>query len=122
MEEERQARNRLAEPRVPLVSRPTAARTQHMADLATALSSRSNSGDNLRALCPRYPVSTINPPIPRVLANALEAGIREDEHRDGRGKLSSGGSKNGGDGGAEVRVAFLGIRPRAYMPADTTLY
>ena len=81
-----------------------------MADLATALSSRSNSGDNLRALCPRYPVSTINPPIPRVLANALEAGSREDEKRDGRGKIASGGSKHGGDGGAEVRGGFQGMK------------
>ena len=107
MEEERQARARQAEPRVPLVSRPTAARTQHMADLATELSSRSNSGENLRALCPRYPGSTVNPPIPRALANALEMGIRDDETREGRGKNCSGGSKIEDHGGAEVRKGSL---------------
>eukprot|EP00752_Nemacystus_decipiens_P004480 g4092.t1 len=77
MEEERQARARAPEPRVPVVSRPTAARTQHMAEIAKTLSTRhSCSDDHGRILCPTYPVSTVNAPVPSVLAEALLKGAR----------------------------------------------
>ncbi|CAN0346344.1 unnamed protein product [Ectocarpus sp. 6 AP-2014] len=75
MEEERQARARAPEPRVPVVSRPTAARSQHMAEIAKTLSTRhSCSDDHGRVLCPAYPTSTVNAPVPRVLTerSALE--------------------------------------------------
>lgn len=77
MEEERQARARVPEPRVPVVSRPTAARTQHMAEIAKTLSTRhSRSDDHGRVLLPTYPVSTVNAPMPSVLAEALLEGAR----------------------------------------------
>lgn len=41
MEEERQARARIPEPRVPVVSRPTAARTNYMAEMVRVLSTSS---------------------------------------------------------------------------------
>lgn len=85
MEEERQARARAPEPRVPVVSRPTAARTQHMAEIAKTLSTRhSCSDDHGRVLCPTYPVSTVNAPVPSVLAEAL---------LQGAGATSRGGSR-----------------------------
>ena len=93
MEEERQARARAPEPRVPVVSRPTAARTQHMAEIAKTLSTRhSTSDDHGRVLCPTYPVSTVNAPVPSVLAEALLQGVRG----------ASGGGSRGGDGAMQA--------------------
>lgn len=104
MEEARQARAKTPEPRVPVVSRPTAARTQHMAEIARALSTRqsSTSDDRGRVLCPAYPASTLNAPVPRVLAEAHEEGTR----RDGGGGGGGGGgpaSWDGAEGGGGRR-------------------
>lgn len=91
MEEERQARAKVPEPRVPVVSRPTAARTQHMAEIARTLSTRQScSDDHGRVLCPAYPVSTVNAPVPSVLAEALLQGTR----------AARGGGSRGDDGGS----------------------
>lgn len=136
MEEERQARARAPEPRVPVVSRPTAARTQHMAEIAKTLSTRhSCSDDHGRVLCPTYPVSTVNAPVPSVLAQALlqgagaarGGGSREDDaaavatawEREGNGGSSrnhpSRGSSKGGmapssDVNPKARVERVGRR------------
>lgn len=124
MEEERQARARVPEPRVPVVSRPTAARTQHMAEIAKTLSIRQScSDDHGRVLCPSYPVSTVNAPVPSVLAEALlqgavatgggregdaamEATAREREKIGGssRNQASRGSSKGGMDGAVARRM------------------
>ena len=105
MEEERQARARAPEPRVPVVSRPTAARTQHMAEIAKTLSSRhSCTDDHGRVLCPAYPVSTVNAPVPRALAEAVLLGAggarsgRGEGHGGGAGATSSALDGNGGSG------------------------
>ncbi|CAB1120454.1 unnamed protein product [Ectocarpus sp. CCAP 1310/34] len=126
MDEERQARARAPEPRVPVVSRPTAARSQHVAEIAKTLSTRhSCSDDHGRVLCPAYPTSTVNAPVPRVLAEALEQGTgngsgmggelprdgcyggeegEEEEKVDGRG--------DGGDGARnQPRGAGEGLQP-----------
>lgn len=96
MEEERLARARAPEPRIPVVSRPTAARTQHMAEIAKTLSIRhSCSDDHGRVLCPAYPVSTVNAPVPSVLAEALLLGA---------GAADGGGSR--GDGAAGAAAAW----------------
>lgn len=93
MEEERQARARAPEPRVPVVSRPTAARTQHMAEIAKTLSTRrSCSDDHGRVLCPTYPMSTVNAPVPSLLAEALLQGTR----------AASGGGSRGDDAAAQA--------------------
>lgn len=100
MEEERQARARTPEPRVPVVSRPTAARTQHMADIAKALPTRHNqSDDHGRVLCPTYPASTVNAPVPRVLAEALEVGTST---LGGGGRRDDSNADGGGGGGGPI--------------------
>lgn len=43
MEEERQARARTPQPRVPVVSRPTAARTNYMVEMVRVLSTSSGA-------------------------------------------------------------------------------
>ncbi len=95
MEEERRARARVPEPRVPVVSRPTAARTQHMIEIAKTLSSRhSCTDDHGRGLCPAYPLSTVNAPVPRALAEAVMLGVGE-----------AGGGRGGEDRGAGSSAA-----------------
>lgn len=95
MEEERQARARAPEPRVPVVSRPTAARTQHMADIAKELPTwHSQSDDHGRVLRPTYPMSTVNAPVPRVLAEALEEGTTGDSNNAGT-SAGGGGTVSG---------------------------
>lgn len=79
MEEEKQARARVSDRRIPVVSRPTNARTNHMAEVARA---RSMTGGSVaecgRMLPPHYPTSTLNPPVPRALEEAFEATSRRD--------------------------------------------
>lgn len=125
MEEERQARARAPEPRVPVVSRPTAARSQHMAEIAKTLSTRQScSDDHGRVLCPAYPTSTVNSPVPRVLAEALEQGTgngsdmgRELPRDGGYGGEEAeeeekvDGRRDGGDGARNLpRGTDKGIR------------
>lgn len=112
MEEARQARAKTPEPRVPVVSRPTAARTQHMAEIAKALSTRHScvSDDRGRVLCPAYPVSTLNAPVPRVLKEALEAGATRDEGGDIGGGSASWNGEEGGRGGDASYQRSVGSR------------
>lgn len=80
MEEERQAREKLPDPRVPVVSRPTAARTHHMAARARSIvADRSGiAAEGGRLLVPHYPTSTLVSPVPHVLAEALAARTRTE--------------------------------------------
>ncbi|CAM9105839.1 unnamed protein product, partial [Scytosiphon promiscuus] len=91
----------------------------HMAETARALSTRQSniSDDRGRALYPAYPASTLNAPVPRVLAEARKAVARrdrsgapaswEEEEEEGRGgdagyqrsMGSSKGAKSDGSGG-----------------------
>lgn len=83
-EEEKIARAKPPEPRIPVVSRPTAARSSHMVEVAHLLSSRAIKDDTGRLMTPHYPVSTHNPLVPRVLAEALEVVSERVYEPDGR--------------------------------------
>lgn len=99
LEEERESRARTPEPRIPIVSRPTAARTQHMAELAKTLSTRNSYDENIRLLVPHYPVSTRNLPVPRVLAEVIDKRAATKRlHEDAPRSSSRGSSNNGGEG------------------------
>lgn len=116
MEEERQARARPPDPRVPIVSRPTAARTQHMAETAKTISTRNSSGNSGRILSPHYPTSTLSAPIPRVLAEALALGTRESNTSEGGLKSSPKWHSSDGDGGANARSSLDGGANEVRLP------
>lgn len=87
MEEERQARGKLPGPRVPVVSRPTAARTNHMTERARVIAAGDSgiAAEGGHLLVPHYPTSTIASPVPYVLAEALAERAQIEPPLDGLG-------------------------------------
>ena len=126
-----------------MVSRPTTARTMYMGEIARNVSHRRNTGDSGRVLVPRYPTSTLNAPIARVLVEDLVNGETKDENREGCGTSSSrrsnhraegllgvgsdqndwNGGKNGGAGSSKVyyrRCSFVDLIKNHSPPFSLT--
>lgn len=93
VQEEKIARGKALDSRVPVVSRPTAARTHHMAETVRDRVACSST-QSVRELVPRYPVSTRDPPVPHVLACALEGVPRGGDGPGGRTMPSRDGSRD----------------------------